>query len=340
MRLSVRNLVEFVLREGDIDNRTTGSMEKDAMQQGSRIHRKIQRRMGADYRAEVSMKERFPCYGFILQLEGRADGIFKENDRTYIDEIKAVYGELNFIEEPVGIHLAQAKCYAYMYAFQNNLKVISVQMTYCNIETEEIKYFREEYQFDELSDWILEVVRQYEKWARFQLEWREQRNKTIRNTEFPFPYRKGQRELVSSVYRSILRRKKLFIQAPTGVGKTMATIFPAVRAIGEGHGDILFYLTAKTITRTVAEQAFQTLRAQGLQYKVITLTAKEKICFCEETQCNPDVCPYAKGHYDRVNDAVFDLITNAHELTREVLEEQAKNIVCALLRWRWMYQYG
>ena len=324
MRLSVRNLVEFVLREGDIDNRTTGSMEKDAMQQGSRIHRKIQRRMGADYRAEVSMKERFPCCGFILQLEGRADGIFKENDRTYIDEIKAVYRELNFIEEPVGIHLAQAKCYAYMYAFQNNLKVISVQMTYCNIETEEIKYFREEYQLDELSAWIFGVVRQYEKWARFQLEWRAQRNQTIRNTEFPFLYRKGQRELVSSVYRSILRRKKLFIQAPTGVGKTMATIFPAVRAIGEGHGDILFYLTAKTITRTVAEQAFQTLRAKGLQYKVITLTAKEKICFCEETQCNPDACPYAKGHYDRVNDAVFDLITNAHELTREVLEEQAK----------------
>ena len=259
MRLSVRNLVEFVLREGDIDNRTTGSMEKDAMQQGSRIHRKIQRRMGADYRAEVSMKERFPCCGFILQLEGRADGIFKENDRTYIDEIKAVYRELNFIEEPVGIHLAQAKCYAYMYAFQNNLKVISVQMTYCNIETEEIKYFREEYQLDELSAWIFGVVRQYEKWARFQLEWRAQRNQTIRNTEFPFLYRKGQRELVSSVYRSILRRKKLFIQAPTGVGKTMATIFPAVRAIGEGHGDILFYLTAKTITRTVAEQAFQTL---------------------------------------------------------------------------------
>ncbi len=131
-------------------------------------------------------------------------------------------------------------------------------------------------------------------------------------------------DLAASVYRTILRRKKLFIQAPTGVGKTMATVFPTVRAMGEELGEKLFYLTAKTITRTVAEQAFQTLRSQGLLFKTITLTAKEKICFCEETECNPDACPYAKGHYDRVNDAVFDLITNGCDLTRNVLEAQAE----------------
>lgn len=324
IRISVRSLVEFILREGDIDNRTTGSMEKDAMLQGSRIHRKIQRRMGSDYRAEVSLKEKFLCDGFSLQLEGRADGIFEENGNTYIDEIKAVLRELNRIEEPVRVHLAQAKCYAYIYASQNALDTIGVQMTYCNIETEEIKRFKNEYSIEELDTWITELVRKYEKWAKFQIEWKEVRNQSIRQTEFPFPYREGQRDLVGAVYRSILRKKKLFIQAPTGVGKTMATVFPAVRAVGEGLGEKIFYLTAKTITRTVAEHAFQTLREQGLEYRVITLTAKEKICFCEETECNPDACPYAKGHYDRVNDAVFDTITGAHELTREVLEEQAE----------------
>lgn len=324
IKISVRNLVEFILREGDIDNRTTGSMERDAMQQGSRIHRKIQKRMGSDYRAEVPLKQECPCDGFILQVEGRADGILKEAGQTVIDEIKGVVRELEQIKEPVGVHLAQAKCYAYIYASQNGLEEIGVQMTYCNLETEEIKRFRQQYCCEELRQWFQELVHAYEKWAGFQIAWRKKRNESIRRTEFPFSYRAGQRDLVAAVYRTILRQKKLFIQAPTGVGKTMAAVFPAVRAIGEDLGEKIFYLTAKTITRTVAEQAFQTLRSRGLQFKIITLTAKEKICFCEETECNPDACPYAKGHYDRVNEAVFDLITNGSELTRGVLEAQAE----------------
>lgn len=329
IRISVRNLVEFILREGDIDNRISGSMEKDAMQQGSRLHRKIQKRMGSGYRAEVPLKFQYLCDCFMLQIEGRADGIVEEADGIVIDEIKGVMRDLDHITGPVGVHLAQAKCYAYFYGTQNALEEIGVQMTYCNLETEEIKRFRETYSVGELKKWFEELVHAYEKWARYQIEWKELRNNSIRRTEFPFPYREGQRELVSSVYRTILRKKKLFIQAPTGVGKTMATIFPAVRAVGEELGEKIFYLTAKTITRTVAEQAFDTLRGTGLRYKVITLTAKEKICFCDTPECNPEACPYAKGHYDRVNDAVFDLISHTEELTREVLEEQAQKFqVC------------
>ena len=329
IRISVRNLVEFILREGDIDNRISGSMEKDAMQQGSRLHRKIQKRMGSGYRAEVPLKFQYPCDCFMLQIEGRADGIVEEADGIVIDEIKGVMRDLDHITGPVGVHLAQAKCYAFFYGTQNALEEIGVQMTYCNLETEEIKRFRETYSVGELKKWFEELVHAYEKWARYQIEWKELRNNSIRRTEFPFPYREGQRELVSSVYRTILRKKKLFIQAPTGVGKTMATIFPAVRAVGEELGEKIFYLTAKTITRTVAEQAFDTLRGTGLRYKVITLTAKEKICFCDTPECNPEACPYAKGHYDRVNDAVFDLISHTEELTREVLEEQAQKFqVC------------
>jgi DNA excision repair protein ERCC-2 len=197
-------------------------------------------------------------------------------------------------------------------------------MTYCQMETEEVKRFQETFSIEELERWFLDIVMQYEKWARFQVEWRQTRDATIKEAEFPYPYREGQRELVTSVYRTILRKKKLFIQAPTGVGKTMATIFPAVKAVGEGLGDKIFYLTAKTITRTVAEQAFQILKKNGLQYKVATLTAKEKICFCEKAECNPDVCPYAKGHFDRVNDAVYEMITTMEEMSRENIETQAK----------------
>ena len=329
IRISVRSLVEFILREGDIDNRVSGSMEKDAMLLGGKIHRKIQSRMGTNYTAEVPLKIQMPCDGFVLQIEGRADGVLKDDGKVLIDEIKGILRSLEHLEAPVPVHLAQAKCYAYIYAVQNSLKCIDVQMTYCQMETEGIRRFCQEFEFQELQTWFQDLVTQYEKWAKFEIEWRNVRNDSIRQIEFPFPYREGQRDLVASVYRTILRKKKLFIQAPTGVGKTMATVFPAVRAVGEGLGEKIFYLTAKTITRTVAEQAFSLLKEKGLLYKTITLTAKEKICFCEEAECNPDACPYAKGHFDRVNDAVFDLITHSGDWSREVLEEQAKkHMVC------------
>ena len=324
IRISVRNLVEFILREGDIDNRKAGLPDKESMQLGGRIHRKIQRQMGSDYHAEVPLKITVPCEGFAIQIEGRADGIQKTADGVVVDEIKGVLRELEYIEKPVGVHLAQAKCYGYIYGKQQELDSITVQMTYCQMETEEVKRFQEIFLIEELERWFFNIVMQYEKWARFQVEWRQTRDATIKEAEFPYPYREGQRELVTSVYRTILRKKKLFIQAPTGVGKTMATIFPAVKAVGEGLGDKIFYLTAKTITRTVAEQAFQVLKKNGLQCKVATLTAKEKICFCEKAECNPDACPYAKGHFDRVNDAVYEMITTMEEMSRENIETQAK----------------
>lgn len=330
----MRNLVEFILREGSIDNRKGAGPDKDAMLMGGRIHRKIQRKMGAEYQAEVSLKIQIPCGDFLLQIEGRADGIIVKNGsdgktEVTVDEIKGVLRDVSFIENPVNVHLAQAKCYAYIYALQHEIDEISVQMTYCNLDTEEIRRFLSSYTREELQKWFEDLVRSYEKWARFQIAWEKTRNESISGVEFPFPYRKGQRDVAVAVYRTIQRKKKLFIQAPTGVGKTISTIFPAVKAVGEGLGEKIFYLTAKTITRTVAEQAFQTLRQQGIRMKVITLTAREKICFCEEAACNPEVCPYADGHFDRVNDAVFELITECDEISRRVIEQQAqKHRVC------------
>lgn len=333
IRVSVRNLVEFILRSGDIDNRTSGSMEREAMHMGGRLHRKIQRSMGSGYQAEVPLKMQVTCEGFTIQIEGRADGIIIQdtNDgyEVVIDEIKGVFRDLERIEEPVPVHLAQAKCYAWIYSKQKKLDIIGVQMTYCHLDTEEIKRFKKEYTAEELEHWFADLIGQYEKWARFQIEWEKKRNASVRQTEFPFPYRAGQKDVAAAVYRTILRKKKLFIQAPTGVGKTISTVFPAVKAVGEGLGDKIFYLTAKTIARTAAEQAFRTMQDRGLQMKVITLTAKEKICFCEEAVCNPDACPYAKGHFDRVNDAVYDMLMNENEISRPVIEAQAQKFrVC------------
>ena len=325
VRISVRDLVEFVLREGDIDNRKIGMSDKDVMAMGGKLHRKIQRQMGSDYHAETAMKLQIPCGEFDLRVEGRADGVIIKGDTSevIIDEIKGILRDLSLIEQPVNVHLAQAKCYAYIYAKQHSLREIGIQMTYCNLDTEEIRRFLSHYTYEALECWF------EEKWARFQIKWEEKRNSSIRLVEFPFSYREGQREVAAAVYRTILRKKKLFLQAPTGVGKTISTLFPSVKAIGEGLGEKIFYLTAKTITRTVAEQAFRILGEQGLQMKVITLTAKEKICKCEETECNPVSCPYAKGHFDRVNDAVYDLIMNYNEITRDVIENQSeKYMVC------------
>ena len=335
IRISVRALVEFILQSGDIDNRIA-SADKDAMQMGARMHRKIQRQMGSSYHPEVTMKIQVPFEGFTLQIEGRADGVMETDEGTVIDEIKGVFKNLDTMKEPVQVHLAQAKCYAFIYGEKNGLDSMGVQMTYCHLETEEIRRFRSEYEMEELRKWFYELTDQYEKWARFQVEWKKLRNQSIKQTEFPYEYREGQKDLVTSVYRTILRKKKLFIQAPTGVGKTMATVFPAVKAVGEGLAEKLFYLTAKTITRTVAQQAFEILKegphrengqiseSEQMRYKTIVLTAKEKICFCDKAECNPDYCPYAKGHYDRINDAVYEMITETDDLSRSAIEQQAK----------------
>lgn len=328
VRISVRGLVEFILRHGDIDNRHQRSSE-NAMREGSRIHRMIQKRMGADYQAEVVLRYTMPTDDYVLIVEGRADGIIENAEGVTIDEIKGTYRDLSRMKAPEMIHVAQAKCYAYIYSLQKNLSEIHVRMTYCNIETENICYFYEDYNFAQLESWFLALIQEYRKWSDYNWSWRKIRQKTIENLQFPFPYREGQKELVSYVYQTIYHKKKLFLEAPTGVGKTISAIFPAIKAMGKNMGDRMFYLTAKTITRTVADDTLELLRANGLHFKSVVLTAKEKICFMEQTECNPEHCPYARGHYDRINDAVYALLTEQERFSREKIEEYAiKYQVC------------
>ena len=319
IRISVRQLVEFILRSGDIDNRHHTSPES-AMQEGSRIHRMIQKRMGADYQAEVTLKYTHPTPNYTLVLEGRADGVIDTGTTVLIDEIKGTYRDLFRMKSANPVHLAQAKCYAYMYSLQKDLDKIQVRMTYCNIETEDIRYFTEEIEIAELKQWFQNLIAEYLKWADYEYAWKKQRNESIQKLAFPFPYREGQKDLVTYVYQTIYHKRKLFLEAPTGVGKTISTVFPAVKAMEKGMGDKIFYLTAKTITRTVAEQTFALLREQGLKLKSVTLTAKDKICFMEQAECNPEACPYAKGHFDRINEAMYDLLLHEESFDREKIE--------------------
>ena len=323
VRISVRNLVEFILRNGDLVS-GSGTSDKEAMLKGSRLHRKIQKQMGSHYQPEVSLKKDTEYDDLILRVEGRADGIFLQDEQFCIDEIKGVYKKLELMEEPVLVHRAQALCYAWIYLDAHDLEKIDIQMTYAHLDTEVIKRFRETLTRAELKQWYEELTDSSHKWLAYQIEWREKRNESMKKLEFPFEYRKGQRKMVSGIYHAISKKEQIFIQAPTGVGKTMSAVFPAVRAIGQGMAETVFYLTARTITRTVAQDAFEILRDRGLLFKVVTITAKEKLCFCDKPECDPEKCPYAKGHYDRINDAVYELWTTEQSFDRETLLRHAQ----------------
>ena len=329
VKISVRNLVEFVLRSGDIDNRRTAGAEKEAMQEGTRIHRKIQRQQGPSYRAEVFLRHQVEEEGFLLIIEGRADGIIEEPSGVTIDEIKGVYLDVNEMKEPNPVHLAQAMCYAWFYVSEHKLPEAAVQMTYCSLETEEIRRFKTVKTAQELEGWFQGLLHEYMKWARYLYHNAVRRDESLRELQFPFAYRNGQRDLAVSVYRTVSRGRKLFIQAPTGIGKTLSAMFPSLKAIGEGYGDKLFYLTAKTITRSVAEETLEILRNRGLYFRSVTITAKEKLCFLEKPECNPDACPHAKGHFDRVNDAVYTAVHQKFGITRETILSYAEQFqVC------------
>lgn len=335
INISVRNLVEFLLREGDIDDRHGSVDPFEAMQEGSRIHRKIQNSMGPFYRAEVPLKYAVEYDDYILGLEGRADGVALEMDEdgkvlsATVDEIKGMYMDVMTFEKPVLVHEAQAKCYAYIIAEEYDLPEIQVQMTYVSLETEEMKYFHQIYSRQEIEEWFLTIINIFKKWSDFQYFHKLELLDSVQGLQFPYEYRDGQKKLVADVYRTINRRKILFMQAPTGTGKTIANVFPAVMALGQNLAERVFYLTAKTATALAARDAYRLLVQNGYEGKTIMLTAKEKMCLCDEADCNPDYCPYARGHYDRINDVIYEVITKETVITRDVILGYAQEyVVC------------
>ncbi|MBR5355582.1 MAG: PD-(D/E)XK nuclease family protein, partial [Lachnospiraceae bacterium] len=230
VRISVRNLIEFILREGDIDNRF-GTFSEDAMAEGARIHRMLQKRAGSDYSPEVELSYSYVEDDVEISVEGRADGIIRNVNGVTVDEIKTSYADIMQYKESKPLHLAQAKFYAYMIAEKGDLPVVNVRLSYVNIDTEEIKYFNYTFLKEELLSFTSGVLKEYVKWARLEASLKEERNKSIKGLPFPFEYRKGQDELVRQVYYTIYHKKKLFLQAPTGVGKTISTMYPAIQAL-------------------------------------------------------------------------------------------------------------
>lgn len=323
---SVRGIIEYVLKNGSLDDRF---VSRGRAIEGTIAHGIVQKDNEAiyeDYKKEVALKHKFIINDINLEVDGRADGIIKENKKVIIEEIKSTYKDLSYIDEDYNIlHWAQGKFYGYIYCLDNSLQTIDVRLSYFNINTSEVRSFDKTYDFSELEEFVYSLVNKYLEVITAKENFNKIKYKSISCLKFPFKsYRKGQRELAVNCFSSIKQQGILFAQAPTGIGKTISTIFPSLKSIGEGRGEKIIYLTAKTITRTVAEEAYLKLYKEGLEFKVVTITAKEKICLNDEVKCNPDDCIYAKDYFNKINDVIISLIKENNKFFRKDIIEYAK----------------
>lgn len=324
--LPVRQLVEYVFLSGSIDMRM---QSMDALQEGTKAHQRIQETYGEHDRKEVYLSAEITCDGLLFVVDGRCDGLLATEPMPTIDEIKSTRADLGSLgDKPV--HWAQALFYAYMYACQEELPAIGVQLTYAHKDSGEARRFYREASFAELEEQVMGIVRQYAPYAKQRQRHERQRDASIATLAFPFDnYRAGQRKLAGAVYKTIEEGVSLYAKAPTGIGKTISTTYPAIKAIGSGLLRRLYYLTARTTTRAAAEDALRHMERRGLHIHSVTITAKEKICFQDEVRCDKDHCPYADGYYDRINGAILDVLENETIMSRAVIEQYArKHRVC------------
>jgi DNA excision repair protein ERCC-2 len=197
-------------------------------------------------------------------------------------------------------------------------------LTYNHLDTDEIREIRKSFDSTELELFFFEVVDRFIEWAARMDEWRRIRDQSLRDLSFPFAsYRPGQRSMAVEVYRTVKAGHQLIVQAPTGIGKTVAVLFPALKAMAEEHTERFVYLTARTTGKGVAEKTLEALRESGMRAKSVTLTAKDKICFNPEKACNGEECEFARRFYDRIGDACLELFERDH-FGREALEDVAR----------------
>ena len=320
--LSVHQLVDFLLRKGDIDNRI---YNKTSMSEGTRLHASYQRRQSTDYIAEFYLNHTFNVDGFNVTLQGRADGIIERPFLSIIDEIKtSVIDNEEFYNSQAEWHLGQAKVYALIYALDKKKDRMGVRLTYINqLDNKQlIKEFT--YTKEELEEYVLNLIKEYLDFYQMIFKHIEERNESAKYLEFPFEnYRLGQFDLAKYTYSAFKQEENLFVEAPTGIGKTMSTLFPATKTFAEETIDKVFYLTAKNSGIISAFNACKILLNKGLKAKVIQITAKEKICLCPGRGCNPDECPYAKGYYEKIRLALDDILKNETEFSKDTVLEYA-----------------
>ena len=310
--LSVHQFVDFLLRAGDIDNRI---YNQETMGLGSKLHAAFQESQGRDYLSEVALSGMVEVESGTIVLQGRSDGIIVGGAYPIIDEIKSTVQDLHvFASVQEAWHLGQALTYAYLYLKQKGGEKIGIRLTYLS-QVGKDRYVRDfVYSAEEVYSHIENLAREYIAYMADDRDHVSSRDASTKELKFPFgEFRKGQRELSRLVYGAIDKRRILFAEAPTGIGKTMATLFPSVKSFSKGRVDRIFYLTAKSTGANAAYDAVTGLREAGLDVRDSFLMAKEKICLTPGASCNPDECPYAKDYYTKLKGA---LAKAKKELTR------------------------
>ena len=334
--LSVHGLVDFVLRRGSIDSR---SFNNDTMAEGTRIHMRYQSLQDGSYQSEVPLEGDIERDDYLFHLHGRADGIINSKNYDIIDEIKSCNVDLDtFFMEQGEWHLGQAICYAYLLAKSNNYSQVGVKLTYISQVDEDdneiikkrrmVKDFL--FSYEELEKRVFSLLDNYLDFYQQIENYHEKRNQTAETITFPFSqFRKGQREAAKYVYQISHDGGLFFFEAPTGTGKTMSSIFPAIKTYVGDINEKIFYLTAKTQAKIVAEQAIDLLIKNGLYLHSITLSSKESLCQLDESKCNPEDCPFAKEYYSKVNDLIKLILLKENNITKEkVLTYALSESIC------------
>ena len=324
-RIGVRELAEFVHRRGDLGGQRSFQRSNRALE-GAKGHRRLQNSRGTEYEAEVSVERIFAQKGVDLRVTGRVDGIF-DGLVPIVEEIKTV--ERHWTPNADPVHFAQLRLYAALLVLERGYAAVSLQLTYLALETAETTTFREEASKDDLITFLEATVDEWFSWLLPYTEWILTRDASIETAEFPFKiFRSGQRDLAATVYRSIRDKTTLFVEAPTGMGKTLATVFPAIKGLPLLAEGKVFYVTAKTSGQRTAEDALKRLRTSGVRVRSVALTAKTKICFNESGECESSNCPFTKGYFDRVKPAIRELLER-DGLDREAIRSVAeKHRVC------------
>ena len=306
-RWSVRKLVEFTMRSGDIDN---GLFSNRRALEGIRLHQKLQNQYTDGFESEVTISGEVEYDGTSIFLEGRIDGV--DDERHILDEIKStIYTKEAIDERPNALHWAQLKCYGYLYCKNRDLDEVSLRLSYIRVEDESVFRYEKIFTREELTEFMNEVMERLVK-IQSRLESFQSLMKTsAESLAFPYDdFRPGQREMAVSVYNMVQAKETIFIQAPTGIGKTLATLFPAIKSIGKGLSEEIFYATGRSTQKTIAVETLGFLKEQGLRMKSVELVAKEKACLNDMLDCRPEACPYAKGHYDRLLEGILAIYDN------------------------------
>lgn len=326
---TVTELASRLRRRDDLGTRAAPRVTAE---QGARIHRRLADEAGPGFVPEVDVAHRAQIGDLDFRITGRADGIITDEAGITVVELKVLRTRDYYSQQPA--HTAQLICYAYFYADAHDMPFINTQLTYYNLDRDELRHMMRTYSREQLREAFLDILAQFSRWAALAVDRETRRLPAVREAAFPYgSFRPGQDELALAVFRAIRRGERLFAQAPTGIGKTMSTLYPAVKALGEEKCERIFYLTAKGSTAREAWSAARRLAQAGAPVRTVMISAKAQMCLCEQAKadynhlsahCNPADCPYAAGYHDRAPDAVYALLTEGLGATAAMIREKGE----------------